>query len=520
MLNLFARTMSRMSMGAKFGLLVGLILTLVFALMGLLLHNHQKRSFRFLLEERAQAQLNIFESAAVGALFTGDEHLLDPFQQFGKDEDLIHLLLIDQKNRRILELGTTPESDAQMLSLVRPIRSGDEVLGEAKLIMSTAKADRAVHDALLRLAVIGVIALATAVVLTYGVFGWLAGRPVASLAAIATAVARGDLTQTTAKTTDDEIGQLATSFNLMVADLRQIVLRLIETVQNTTSAASQISTSTTEQERTIAVQAASINAISTTINELAQSSNQVGQTAEEVSEQWTEVLEATDEGNRAVQQGVEEMNVIKSKTERIAENITNLNEQIQKISSIVYTVANIAEQTNMLALNAAIEAARAGENGRGFAVVATEVRKLADQSQKAAAQIEGIIREIQTATQSTILAVEEGNKGVETGVKQVLQAGKAIQRVTVTIKRTVQAVHEISSATRQQAIGVDLVSETMRNIDHGMRETVAGTKQVNVAASQMVTLGHSLQELVEKFKLVDVEPSRNLAQTAPDGHFA
>jgi methyl-accepting chemotaxis protein len=509
MLNLFARTMSRMSMGAKFGLLVGLILTVVFTVTGLLLHDHQKRSFHFLLEERAQTQLNIFESAAVGALFTGDEHLLDPFHQFGKDEDLIHLLLVDQKNRRILELGKPPESDAQMLSLVRPIRSGDEVLGEARLLMSTKKADRALQDALLRLAVIGVIALATAVVLTYGVFGRLAGRPVASLAAIATAVARGDLTQTMVKTTGDEIGQLATSFNLMVADLRQIVLRLIEAVQNTTTAANQISSSTSEQERTIAVQAASINEISTTMKELAQSSNQVGKTAEEVSEQWREVLQATDEGNRAVRQGVEEMSLIKSKTERIAENIMNLNEQIQKISSIVYTVASIAEQTNMLALNAAIEAARAGEHGRGFAVVATEVRKLADQSQKAAAQIEGIIQEIQAATQSTILAVDEGNKGVETGVKQVLQAGETIQRVTATIKRTVEAVREISSATRQQALGVDLVSETMRNIDHGMSETVAGTKQVNVTASQMVSLGHSLQELVQKFKLAEANNSRN-----------
>jgi len=222
-------------------------------------------------------------------------------------------------------------------------------------------------------------------------------------------------------------------------------------------------------------------------------------------------LQATEDGNRSVQKGVEEMNLIKGKASGIAQNILNLSEQIQKISSIVHTVANIAEQTNMLALNAGIEAARAGEHGRGFAVVATEVRKLADQSQKAAAQIGAIIQEIQAATHSTILAVEEGTKGVEAGVKQVLQAGATIQTVTSTIKRTVEAVQEISLATRQQAIGVDHVSEAMRNIDQGMRETVSGTKQINVAASQLVTLGQSLQDMVKKFEIADGSPQESAA---------
>ena len=177
----------------------------------------------------------------------------------------------------------------------------------------------------------------------------------------------------------------------------------------------------------------------------------------------------------------------------------SLSEQIQKISSIVHTVANIAEQTNMLALNAGIEAARAGEHGRGFAVVAAEVRKLADQSQKAAAQIGAIIQEIQSATHRTILTVEEGTKGVETGVGHVLQAEQTLQSVTSTIKGTVETARGITLATRQQATGVDQVSEAMRTIDQGMKESVVGTRQTNAAASQLANLGLSLQELVQKF---------------------
>ncbi|MBI2997352.1 MAG: methyl-accepting chemotaxis protein [Deltaproteobacteria bacterium] len=334
-------------------------------------------------------------------------------------------------------------------------------------------------------------------------------QPIREGVGFAHRVAEGDLTASLPTRDTSAMGLLANSLNRMVEDLNQIVTRITDVVHNTTATASQISAAIEEQEHTVASQAASINEITTTIHELAQSSDQVGKTAAAMAGQWKETLQLVEQGNRAVQKGIAEMNLIKAKAEGVAQSILNLSEQIQRISSIVQTVANIAEQTNMLALNAAIEAARAGEHGRGFAVVATEVRKLADQSQKAAQQIGTIIQEIQTATQSTILAVEEGTKGVEAGVRETLQAGETLQGVTSTIKETVGAVQEITLATRQQAIGVEQVSEAMQSIDQGMKETVIGTKQTNIAAAQLVTLGQSLQELVKKFQVAEEDHFKN-----------
>ncbi|HEY3304807.1 MAG TPA: methyl-accepting chemotaxis protein [Candidatus Binatia bacterium] len=352
--------------------------------------------------------------------------------------------------------------------------------------------------------------VASIIVLTFLVVGWASiviartiSNPIREGVGFARQVAQGDLTVTLPAHDSSELGMLSLSLNQMAQDLSQIVIRITEMVQNTSSAASQISAAAEEQERTVASQAASINQVTTTIQELAQSSNQVGKTADEMSAQWREVSRLTEEGNRAVQKGIDEMNRLKVQSQGIAHSILNLSEQIQRISSIVLTVSSIAEQTNMLALNAAIEAARAGEHGKGFAVVATEVRKLADQSQKAAAQIGAIIQEIQAATQNTILAVEEGNKGVEEGVRQIFQAGETLQGVTATIKQTMGSVQEITLATRQQAIGADQVSDAMRAIDQGMRETVIGTKETNLAASQLMTLGQSLDQLVKRFRTAE-----------------
>ncbi|HEY3302388.1 MAG TPA: methyl-accepting chemotaxis protein [Candidatus Binatia bacterium] len=328
-------------------------------------------------------------------------------------------------------------------------------------------------------------------------------RPIIAGAGFAQQVANGNLTATLPGQTTSEINLLAKSLNKMVEDLNQIVTRITDVVQNTSAAAMQISAALTEQDQTIASQAVSINEITTTINELAQSSMQVGKTAEEMAAQWREALQTTERGNLAIQKGIEEMNLLKSKTEGIALNILQLSEQIQKISTIVHTVSDIAEQTNMLALNAAIEAARAGEHGKGFSVVATEVRKLADQSQKAAGQIAAIIQEVQAAARSSIFAVEEGKKGVESGVEEVLHAGETLQTVTSTIKKTVESTQEITLATRQQALGVEQVSEGMRSIDQAMKETVAGSKHANTAASQLVHYGQSLQDLIRKFQVAD-----------------
>src|SRR5213075_2494444 len=107
---------------------------------------------------------------------------------------------------------------------------------------------------------------------------------------------------------------------------------------------------------------------------------------------------------------------VAASSEQVGAAIQDLAERSERIGGIVDTITGIAEQTNLLALNAAIEAARAGEQGRGFAVVAEEVRKLAEESQSAAAQISGLVGEIQTETNKVVEVVTDSAKRTEDGV--------------------------------------------------------------------------------------------------------
>lgn len=354
--------------------------------------------------------------------------------------------------------------------------------------------NRAIITSLLTIFIIGII-LRTAVKKVVIV-------PVGRIVETLKAVASGDLTKEIKIDSEDEIGELAKWFNKMSKNipLVEIFKQIRDSINKTSIAANEITAVATQLEKGETEQAASVNEITATVEELSSSARQVNEKAESVADQSKNALKIAYEGQKAVSATIEEMNNIKEKVEKIAEDILNLSEQTQQIGTIINTVNTISEQTNMLALNASIEAARAGEHGKGFAVVAAEVRKLADLSQKSTAKIETLIREIQTATNSTVMATEEGSKSVDAGVKKVLQAGDTITSVISTTKDTYDSVQEIAIASRQQSLAIEQVSEAMSDINQRMKQTVASSNEMLQAAESLSGLGKELQEMVSKYK--------------------
>lgn len=220
--------------------------------------------------------------------------------------------------------------------------------------------------------------------------------------------------------------------------------------------------------------------------------------AQIVVEKSQKTLMVSTKEQEFVKQNIEKMYTIKQKIQIIAELILELSEQTQLIGNNIGTVEDIAEQTNMLALNAAVEAARAGEHGKGFAVVASEIRKLADESKQATSKIIQLIREIQNATNSTVMAAEEGSKEVEIGVELIQKIAENIDLLKVNINQTVDDVYRIVSSLNVQSDNAEYVSQATKSINGNLESTSVELKEKIKVVKEALEVSNSLKAEVDE----------------------
>lgn len=234
------------------------------------------------------------------------------------------------------------------------------------------------------------------------------------------------------------------------------------------------------------------NAINKT-EDLKEASKKTKQNAQNVAGKAHQSLDFSNKEKESVQENIEKMVTLKQKIQAIAELILDLSGHTQQIGETIGLIEDIAEQTNMLALNAAVEAARAGENGKGFSVVAGEIRKLADESKQAATKITSLIKEIQQATNLTVMAAEEGSKEIESGVKLADNISKNVESLIKIISEVKSAAEEIYTDSENQTSYSENVSSVIINLNEGLK----GTLKI---LEEKIKNINSLNELSESFK--------------------
>ncbi|WP_119300704.1 HAMP domain-containing methyl-accepting chemotaxis protein [Dongia deserti] len=296
---------------------------------------------------------------------------------------------------------------------------------------------------------------------------------------------------------------LASALALIIALLlgsylsRDITRRLKESVGQLATSATEILATTSQVASGAAETATAVSQTTATVEEVKQTAQLSSQKARYVSDSAQKVAQVSQTGRKSVDDAIQAMHRIQEQMESIAESIVRLSEQSQAIGEIIASVNDLAEQSNLLAVNAAIEATRAGEAGKGFGVVAQEVKNLAEQSKHATAQVRTILGDIQKATSAAVLATEQGNKAVEAGVKQSMEAGETIRLLAESIAEAAQAATQIAASSQQQMVGMDQVALAMENIKQASVQNVSGTKQAETAAQDLQRLGQKLNALVE-----------------------
>jgi len=410
-----------------------------------------------------------------------------------------------------LEILMSSNSEIEMKKTMKTLnRNSDAMYERLKKVQARATQvvdEQSRHFVILQAIFLGSAAIAVFYILWLGLT--LAIR-IQKLTGTASAIARGNLEARASIEGKDELAVLGANINTMTAsihamittekDAREAMEKILvagnEAANQLAASAAEILAATTQQTAVATEQISSVAEAVTTVDEVSQTADQATQRATAVAESSQRAAEVVRTGRKAVEDTVAATGMVREKSESVSTSILALAERTHAIGEIASALSDMADQTNLLALNASIEAARAGEQGKGFAVVASEVKALADQSKKATVQVRQILGEVQKATNSAVMAAEEGTRVVRGAMKDAEQAGATIRSLSETISTAATTSSQIAASAAQQVAGMGQIHQAMRNIGQATTQNLASTRQAERAAQDLNALGTRLKDLL------------------------
>jgi len=315
------------------------------------------------------------------------------------------------------------------------------------------------------------------------------------------AAGEGDLTRRLEITSQDELGQLAGSFNRFVDKIHGLVRQITEMTVQLTTLVSQVSDQAQRSEQAMERQRHETDQVATAINEMSSAAQEVARSAQgaAVAAQQTDVEGKT--AKRVVDGSIQQIHALVKDIRHSGTTLDSLQQDVTSIVSVLGVIRSIAEQTNLLALNAAIEAARAGEAGRGFAVVADEVRALASRTQQSTQEIQGMIDRLQQGTQVAVEAMRRSSDAGDGTSDRANEAGASLDTMAQLIG-TINAMNaQIASAAEEQTAVAEEINRSVHQIATAV-DSVAGETQRGAQTSRsLAELGRSLGKLVGQFRI-------------------
>ncbi|WP_199104494.1 methyl-accepting chemotaxis protein [Aquitalea sp. ASV11] len=339
---------------------------------------------------------------------------------------------------------------------------------------------------------------AVAVWMARKIYRALGGEP--ELAArLAGEIADGKLNQSLDVTAP--AGSLMASIAVMQGNLRGLIGGIQANASQVGQLSHHLATQMAQINDASRLSSAAIASSAAAIEQLAVSVDHISQGARETEDNSGRAATLAEHGAALVLHAGEEISRAASQVNDASRLIGSLEQRTDQIGDIASVIRDIADQTNLLALNAAIEAARAGEQGRGFAVVADEVRKLAERTSTATAQIASTVQAVHADTAAVVQGMQAMAPQVAMGVQMAAQAGDALQQINSASAQALDKVRSIATATTEQSQASNSVAQNIEQISGRMEESSHAVAQACQHVAQLEQLTAALHQSVARFQV-------------------
>jgi methyl-accepting chemotaxis protein WspA len=330
---------------------------------------------------------------------------------------------------------------------------------------------------------------------------WLArsvATPVREAVAVAEAIAAGDLTPRATEGGSHEIGRLLGAIGRMSGSLAGLIGRIQTAGERLSAVEADAATALARQDRAVRNFSGSAHEIAAAVTEISATSEQLLDATSSVKGIAREAAAVADQGRGGLESMTASMQQLDEAMNAFTRKLSTINQRAGGITSVVTTIAKVAEQTNLLSVNATIEAEKAGESGRGFRIVAQEIRRLADQTALATKDIERMVRDMQAAVASGTMEMDRFRNEVSSRIDEVSKVSEKLGRIIEPVQSVTRSLDQVHEGMESQSQGARQIRDAMETLRSDAGES----------ASSLVMFSSSLDELRRAIGELNAEASR------------